>query len=124
MVRIALAALVTLAAAGSHVQGTVPVLDGTLPPPESVKGDSCNVGRVQSPAWVRAGPGRPYRAVDKLGRGTTVYVCNETALWYGIAYRGPGRECGGATLLGLNVRLSTGCRTGWVPKHTLEILTG
>lgn len=124
MIRSAFAAIAAIATISAHSQQAVPVCDGSLPPPQSVKGGFCNVGKVHGYPVVRAGPGNRYRSVGKLSSGRTVYICNETERWYGVAYPGQGRQCVGAVALGLDVRLAAGCRTGWLLKRSVDVLTG
>ena len=62
--------LTTLILLGSALQ-MVPVWDGRRSPPESVKGERCNVAEIRRAqrVKVRSGPGRQYNETDMLGSG-------------------------------------------------------
>jgi hypothetical protein len=119
-------ALEGVARASTQIQLTVPVWGGNLAPPRSVKGNYCNVAVVKAGrrVIVRAGPGTQFGTIDALISGRTVYTCNEQGAWVGVAYRGARRQCDGATKLGLDVRLSRHCRSGWAPKRDIDVLSG
>jgi len=78
---------------------------------------------------VRVGPGRRYAEADVLPAGTMVFTCNEARdhreqYWIGIVYRAAGKPCDGAKPDGLDIWLSGHCRSGWVERRWVEILTG
>lgn len=129
-----LALLALIALAGQGPAQEVRVWSGSLPPPESVMGNNCNVAAVRrlapgSRLTVRRGPGPGYAAKDHLPSGTQVFTCNEYRdaqgrRWDGIAYRAKGKPCRGATKDGLDIPLSRGCRTGWVSSTRIEVISG
>lgn len=109
----------------------VPVWDGKRAPPESVKGERCNVGEIRSVqrVEVRSGPGQQYAETDVLAVGTTVFTCNEARdrknhYWVGVVYRARGKPCDGAKSNGLDIWRSGRCRSGWVDSRWVETLTG
>jgi hypothetical protein len=118
------------------ISHAVPVWNGDLAPADSVKGgiERCNraVIRHISAAMVRAGPGRNFKIVGHLQSGATVFTCNEAfdqkrgrdRRWDGVAYRGGGKLCNGASKVGLPIELSKGCKTGWVEDKQVDVLTG
>ena len=118
----------------SAVSQAVPVWNGKLTPPRSVKGQYCNVAVVRShrPIVVRAGPGRAFAKIGSVPQGSIIYTCSERAdrkvgydrFWLGIAYKGSGRPCAGAEAQGLPVQVSAQCKTGWVDRDWIETLTG
>jgi hypothetical protein len=124
-----LAALSMLLLQSAGPPSPVPVWSGSLPPPGSVRGNFCNVAvvtglRPSRHLLVRAGPGTTYSRVDRLAAGEQVYTCNGRREWIGVVYRRPGFPCDGAAPQGLDIRLSTECRSGWVHRNWVEIITG
>lgn len=115
---------------GSALQ-MVPVWDGQRSPPESVKGERCNVAEVRRAqrVKVRSGPGQQYAQTDVLAAGTTILTCNEARdrkdhYWVGVVYRARGKPCDGARPDGLDIWRSSRCQSGWVDSRWIEILSG
>lgn len=110
----------------------LPVWDGSLPPSQSVKGNYCNVARIVSrkDSAVRDGPGGQYPVVDEMPAGSQVFTCNERwegerkQLWYGVAYASLRKPCTGALDIGLDIRLSRNCRTGWIRAEAVGVISG
>lgn len=135
LLTVAAATVAAITAGGG--QREIPVWDGTLPPPESVLGNNCNVAAVsglrrERRLLVRAGPGREYPAVASLRLGARVFVCNEATRprrsgareWLGVAFAASGRPCTGATAEGLDIRRSVRCRTGWISSEWVTVISG
>lgn len=122
--------LTTLILLGSALQ-MVPVWDGRRSPPESVKGERCNVAEIRRAqrVKVRSGPGRQYNETDMLAAGTAIFTCNEARdhkdhYWVSIVYRARGKPCDGAKSNGLDIWRSGRCRSGWVDSRWVETLSG
>ena len=117
-------ALLVLGAA----QSSVPVWSGSLPPPNSVHGNLCNLAVVSglrsSRLQVRSGPGMRFQRIDALGEGARVYTCNGSGEWLGVAYGRPGMTCGSRENVGLDIAQTLTCRSGWVHRRWIEIITG
>ena len=127
-----------LLAAPAHAQQhEMPVWDGNAPPPGSVTGYNCNVAVVtglsgQGRLLVRSGPGPRYRVIGRLEAGATIFVCNEARgrrenggrYWLGVAFAAEGKPCTGAAPEGLDIRRSVRCRTGWVSRDWVTIISG
>jgi len=109
-------------------QPSVPVWSGSLPPASSVKGNVCNLAVVRGASGsrlnVRAGPALRFRRLDAVRAGERVYTCNERGEWLGVAYSRPGASCSGGGDGGLDITLTRSCRSGWVHRRWVEILTG
>jgi hypothetical protein len=115
---------------------SVPVWSGSLPPPESVKGNYCNVAAISAKrgarVFVRSAPRQSAPIVGVVKSGMRVFTCNEAMYWkdnrhrawLGIAYRSGGLPCSGAVADGLDIRLSTRCKTGWVDDRWVTVISG
>jgi hypothetical protein len=91
----------------------------------------CNsaVVRGSNPAQVRDRPEPRARATHALPPGTRLFVCDEARgrnhqRWLGVAYAKRGKPCAGGTSKGLPVRLASHCRSGWVRRDQIEVLSG
>ena len=89
----------------------------------------CNyakVGHLQTAShWiVRAGPGVRFPNKDGLQNGAVVYVCNERLDWWQISYSGLVGPCGALSPGGLHSRKAQACRSGWVNRKWIDILSG
>lgn len=117
-----------LVALGTGAQPSVPVWSGSLPPANSVRGNICNLAFVRglgpSRLQVRAGPGRRFRSRDALRDGERVYTCNESGEWLGVVFSRPGAPCGNQQPVGLDITLTRSCRSGWVHRRWIDIITG
>lgn len=128
MLKVAIVSLASVALlAASRPTSVVPIWDGSLAPPASVKGELCNVAVITpgKPVSVRNGPGAGYEAGSVLVAGTPVYTCNSWGRrWVGIAYPSAALPCKGALPDGIDVRLTRECESGWAPSNRVEILSG
>ena len=112
----------TALAIGSTPHGTpIRVWDGT-----DIVG-TCNVAVVKglqnSRLRVRSGPGSQFPRIDSLGEGKRVFTCNEHREWLGVAYSAYEGMCLGDEQ-GLPITQLPACRTGWVIRRWIEIITG
>jgi len=73
---------------------------------------------------VREGPTKDYVVRATLTEGSRVYICDGFREWYGIVFSTPQTPCGDQQLRGLNNRAASRCRSGWVRREWLDILTG
>ena len=115
---------------------SVPVWNGSLPPPESVKGNYCNVATISAKPgariFVRAAPRQSAAIVGMVKSDMRVFTCNAAMYWkdnrhrawVGLAYRSGGLPCNGAVADGLDIRLSRRCKTGWVNDRWVTVISG
>lgn len=76
---------------------------------------------------VRAGPGRDARALDRLGPGRIVNVCETHGSWLGIVYgpsSGLGEDCGTGSPVPRPRPYAGPCRSGWVAARYIRIVAG
>lgn len=71
---------------------------------------------------VRTGPGTKYNEIDRLPMGAVVFLCDERSSWYGIVY--PDGDCGVMTPVFPRQPYEGVCRSGWVYKKYISIVTG
>ncbi len=113
---------------GASTQPSVPVWSGSLPPASSVKSNVCNLAVVREVGpfrlRVRAGPARRFRQLEALREGERVYTCDGRGEWLGVVFSRPGASCGSRENVGLDITLTPSCRSGWVHRRWIEILTG
>jgi hypothetical protein len=88
----------------------------------------CNYARVYhlkqgSRLSVRSGPGLRFRSVDSLSEGVIVYICNEEAGWVEVFY-GSDSPCGSENSNGIQRNKTSGCKSGWVNKYWINVLSG
>lgn len=107
----------------------VPIWSGSLPPLESVRGNLCNLAAVKKLGQsrhllVRAGSGHRFESIDRLSTGERVYTCSNRGEWIGVAYSTPNVRCGGPGPVGLDIRRTKSCRSGWVHRDWIEVLAG
>jgi hypothetical protein len=69
---------------------------------------------------VRAGPGTGFERVDRLRRGTRVFVCDRAgdAGWVGIVYGA--EDCGLSAPVDPPRAYAGACRSGWVRSSYLR----
>jgi hypothetical protein len=117
------------------VLGLLMVLWRQSVPAQSPSGNSsasyvCNLARVKDHiglgdyAAVRSGPGAQFRKTDRLLSGREVYVCDEHGEWLKVFYSGPNRPCGPTFSNGLDVQKTKGCRSGWIEKKWIDVISG
>lgn len=73
---------------------------------------------------VRTGPGIRHSQADRLSNGDTIYTCNESRDWIGIVFARPGSPCSAPAGRGLDIRRAHSCRSGWVHRDWVTIITG
>jgi SH3-like domain-containing protein len=89
--------------------------------------DLCNYAEVkplQSAMHliVRSGPGKQFQKIDQLEGGAVVYTCDEHADWLKIYYAtGP---CSEVVPQGLDAKKAQMCKSGWVNRKWIEIISG
>jgi hypothetical protein len=119
---------ILMIAAGMEAQPSVPVWSDSVPPAGSVRGYACNLAVVRgigsSRLPVRVGPGRRFKRRDALREGERVYTCNERGKWLGVVFSRPNATCGNQQPIGLDITLTRSCRSGWVHRRWIEIITG
>ena len=89
----------------------------------------CNYARVRhvqvgSHLSVRSGPGLQFSKVDQLRAGKPVYICDEQGDWLKIFYGGEETPCGSVSSVGLDVRKAAACKSGWVNRKWIDVLSG
>ena len=72
---------------------------------------------------VRAEPRVKSSVVARLQEGRIVYVCNENGGWLNVYFGGEG-PCFRTYEGGLRLREARKCRSGWVPRDWVNILSG
>ena len=73
---------------------------------------------------VRSGPGSQFSKIDSLEAGTSVYVCDEHREWLRIFYGGKDTPCGSESPGGLDARKAATCKSGWVNRKWIDVLSG
>ncbi len=89
----------------------------------------CNFAKInrkgpQSKVSVRSGPGSKFSQIDTLHDGAVVYTCDEGRGWYKVSYGDANSPCGIASPDGLDMHKTTGCKSGWVKREWIEVLSG
>ena len=124
-----LAGMLTNAAAAQPGQRPVrvglsgPEMDACLSLAE-VRGLDRNGGNMLP---VRAMPSRVARALDGLGPGRQVWVCDGDAVpgWTGIVYAAePGQDCNVGAPVSTPRPYAGPCRQGWVAARYLSVIAG
>ena len=80
--------------------------------------------KVGSYLSVRSGPGVEFSKVDQLAAGASVYICDERGEWFRIFYGGADSPCGSISPSGLDVRKVTTCKSDWVNRKWINVLSG
>jgi hypothetical protein len=76
---------------------------------------------------VRSGPGAKFRAIDKLSLGKEVYVCDEHFYWYKVFYSDPNaprNPCSVSSVNGIDANKAKGCKSGWVKRDWIDLISG
>lgn len=74
---------------------------------------------------VRAGPGRRFARIDRIGTAQTVWICEREGDWLGVIYsRDDTLYCGINTPISLRAPYDGPCDTGWVFARYITILAG
>jgi hypothetical protein len=90
----------------------------------------CNLAQVKDHigqgdyATVRSCPGAQFRKTDRLLSRRDVYICDEDGKWFKVFYSGPSRPCGQTFSNGLDVQKTKGCRSGWIEKKWIDVISG
>jgi uncharacterized protein YgiM (DUF1202 family) len=89
----------------------------------------CNFAKVthlkaRSYLSVRSGPDSQFSKVDRLTAGSTVYICDERGDWLKISYSGSNGPCGAISPGGLDVRKTATCKSGWVKRERIDVISG
>ena len=73
---------------------------------------------------VRSGPGgRPFREIDRLFNGDSVWICDEHAPWYGVVYN-HGDDCRLPGSWPVTQPYTGPCLHGWVHRKYIHITGG
>jgi hypothetical protein len=62
--------------------------------------------------------------IDSLSEGEVVYTCDETRSWFQIFYSADSKPCKAGTQNGLPETERTDCRSGWVQKKWINVISG
>ncbi len=73
---------------------------------------------------VRSAPRLSAPRVDTLVDGQVVYVCDESIYWYKVVYGDTAGHCDQKTEGGSDIRLTKECKTGWIIKKWVDVLSG
>jgi hypothetical protein len=89
----------------------------------------CNFAKVAHvapgrSAVVRSGAGMQFKKIDGLKDGTIVYVCDETEKWYEVFYSSGDDLCSTPATGGLLAEKARSCKSGWIAKSLVEIVSG
>lgn len=113
----------TLMSASSALIGLIP----TSACAEEHEPHLCNFARVQthgSPLEVWTKPGGLGDPVERLANGAVVYVCDESGNWYRIAFGRDGEPCSVVRNQGWPTDDTQTCRSGWVSREWIEVISG
>ena len=91
--------------------------------------DLCNFARVETftaggTATVHSGPGVKFRKVGTLNSGVVIYICDSTDEWYKVFYGSGSDPCSTSTEQGLPAEKTRSCRSGWVSKRMIKVISG
>lgn len=89
--------------------------------------DLCNYAKVKmlKPGQhlsVRSGAGVHYRNVDRLRADTEVYICDEQGDWFKVFY-GSG-SCSQTLRDGIDSKETASCKSGWVNRKWIDVISG
>jgi len=90
----------------------------------------CNFAKVKDHleqgnyVTVRSGAGAQFRKIDRLHSGREVYICDERGDWFKIFYSDPNGPCGPTSSNGLDVQQTRGCKSGWVERKWIDVISG
>ena len=73
---------------------------------------------------VRDGPGTRFRTLDRLGRGRSLFVCEERGPWLGVVYGERNADCAVSTPRRRRAAYAGSCRSGWVHRRYVGLLAG
>ena len=89
----------------------------------------CNVASVvqvgaSSTVSLRSGPSDKSPKLGKLMVGAVVYVCDERWDWYQVFFSEANEPCGKVIAAGLDVRLVSKCKSGWINRRWIDVRSG
>jgi hypothetical protein len=76
---------------------------------------------------VRSGPGTRSRKIGQLSLGKEVYVCDEHFYWYKVFYSDPSvpnSPCDISLPKGVDVNEAKRCKSGWVRRYFIDLISG
>jgi len=53
-----------------------------------------------------------------------MYICDEQGEWFKIFYAGKDGLCSQMSSNGLDVQKTKGCRSGWIEKKLIDVISG
>ena len=88
----------------------------------------CNYARVYklksgSHLIIRSRPSPASSKVGLLENGNPVYICDERGEWLKVFYGG-GTSCGSVSSNGIDERHTVGCKSGWVNRKWIDVVSG
>jgi hypothetical protein len=91
--------------------------------------DFCNLAKVEKLAVgqslvVYSKPGSKFRKVDALKSGAFVYICDSTEDWYEVFYGFGEEPCSAVVDEGLPFEKTRSCKSGWVSKKLISVISG
>ncbi|KTE17266.1 hypothetical protein [Sphingopyxis sp. H115] len=87
-------------------------------PPACPAGLAAGSARI----WVYSAPSAGARKTAKLRPGSPLFICNANAGWLYVLYRDRRHSCPG-TAAGLDLRYTSTCASGWLPRHRVAIVS-
>lgn len=117
---VALVAVLAIVSANPGTSGHTHARDA------SVLGNLCNYAKVNRTQYhntvvLRSGPGMRYRSTGNLLPQRVVYVCDEEGDWFKVYFDG---LCNRRSTRGLDIRYVTRCRSGWVLRNKIQVISG
>jgi hypothetical protein len=91
---------------------------------------TCNLAKVYKiqvgkHLSVRSQPSNKSPRIDQLEPKAFVYICDETYGWYKVFYGESANGCGTESpTTGLDVRQTRTCKSGWVSKKWIDVISG
>jgi SH3-like domain-containing protein len=76
---------------------------------------------------VRSGPGMKYKPVDYLKNNAIIYICDEYGDWNKVFYSDGEGPCSGevtSVLDGLDENIAVLCKSGWVHRKFIDVISG
>ncbi|MEM7544724.1 MAG: integron [Pseudomonadota bacterium] len=73
---------------------------------------------------VRAGPGRDYERLDRVGPGQILFLCGKSDRWHAVVYTAQGADCEVSKPIAAVQTYAGPCRAGWVFEAFVEPVAG
>jgi hypothetical protein len=74
---------------------------------------------------VHSSPTQRSSKIDQLTNDTVVYICDEEEGWLKVSYGSRKNPCGPAAPIdGLDISKTTACKSGWVRREWVNIISG